>query len=439
LYDATAAPPRDNRRGKSREQRGQAMAVRIADSVGLGGRNHRSDTWAVQTLLIKVRKSRGEPAIGLDGAVGPETIGAIKKFQKEQFGWPTPDGRIDPSGMTLKHLNLLTDSSGPAQVLLEPVIEKRVDRWAVRIGADGQIFVQPGDWLSKYSAAVDGNFYTIWPYMRLNQDGQFIAIANPNLIHVGESLYHIPTFLNFRKRNDLPTEQVPQPGPISEDEKKKLTKEFLSHEYGLKGNNLEPLADALQAVEYADAALTVAEVAGLVAEGTVLAGVATGVSLAAAIPGSVFGGIIMLLNELETAEKLAGMRAVAYSTVAWAFGDDAGRTDFPGYSRQLEINQRAAAGNITEAGILRCKKAWTESTIKAKQELERSALGRYGSGRREKSRKVLIDAARRRLMLAGQNDRKALCTFIMQTFDGKLRGNELEVWQANYNAFLYNE
>ena len=51
---------------------------------------------------------------------------------------------------------------------------------------------------------MDGNFYTIWPYMRLNADGKFLAIANPNLIRAGETLYHIPTFLEFYKKNSLP-------------------------------------------------------------------------------------------------------------------------------------------------------------------------------------------------------------------------------------------
>src|SRR3712207_6626098 len=100
------------------------MAIRISESVGAGGRNNRPDVWSIQTLLIKIRKSQGLPAIQLDGHIGPETIGAIKAFQKDQFGWPNPDGRVDIAGNTLKHLNLLTDTSGPAKYLLEPVITK---------------------------------------------------------------------------------------------------------------------------------------------------------------------------------------------------------------------------------------------------------------------------------------------------------------------------
>lgn len=413
------------------------MALRVAGSVGERGTNNRTDVWNVQVLLIKVRKGQGEPAIELDGRIGPETIGAIKKFQKQQFGWANPDGRVDPNGNTLKHLNLLTDKSGPAKYLLEPVTTKRQGRWEVTIGADGEIFVRPGDWLSKYSAAVDGDFYTIWPYMRPTDDGQFISIRDPKLIIAGESLYHIPTFLKFRKQHDLPEVDVPQPKVMTDSEKKKLSEEFISSNFNLRGDNAKALADALTYLDHADAALTVAEVAGLIAEGTVLAGVATAASLAAVF-GSMVGGVIALLNVLETGQRLAGMRGVAYASVAWAFDDDKTDRHFPGFSRTLEQRLRYG-GQVSESEVNRCKRAWADAVIATKNELEKKALGPYGYGRSMKSQKLLIGAAKKRIVLAGEGNRQELCRFIMQSFDRELKGQVLIAWQSSRNEYVYND
>jgi len=97
------------------------MRVTLRKSVGEGGENNENEVILVQTLLSKVRKSQGKREISVDGDAGPETIGAIREFQRSQFGWTGPqlDGRIDPQGNTLKNLNML---ASPALVLLiEPV------------------------------------------------------------------------------------------------------------------------------------------------------------------------------------------------------------------------------------------------------------------------------------------------------------------------------
>jgi putative peptidoglycan binding protein len=413
----------------TRGQEGE-MGLHIADPVGDGGLNRRTDVWGVQTLLIKIRKAQGDPGIQLDGYIGPETIGAIRKFQTRQFGWQDPDGRVDPNGITLKHLNLVTDTSGPTTTLLEPVTVKRQGRWELKIGADGQIVVRPGDWLSKYSALMDGNFYTIWPYMRFNADGKFVAIANPNLIRVGESLYHIPTFLDFYKKNSLPPPPVPQQKPLSEEERRKVTESFLSGEYNLTGDRLHAVSKALDHLNEADSALTVIDVAGLIAEGGVLAGAATGIALANAILGA-FGLIIASLNALETMSRMAGMRAVAYATVAWAFNEPS-----PAFSRELEGRMRD--GLTGQPEINRCKRAWTNAAMSAVTELKKAALGRYGNGRSPKSQAFLIESAKQRLVAAGEGDRKKLCLFLMKAFEDNFSGELLNIWKAGYD-YLYNQ
>jgi hypothetical protein len=411
------------------------MTITIRGPVGQCTGNDRMDVWNVQVLLVKVRTAKGEPPIGIDGRVGPETIGAIKSFQKQQFGWANPDGRVDPQGNTLKHLNLLTDQSGNERHLLEPVTTFKQGRWEVKVGADGEIIVKPGDWLSKYSAAVNGNFYTIEPYMRRTDDGQFIRIRDPNLITAGESLYHIPTLVKLIEKSNMPAVELPTPTPLSDSEKKKLSEQFIASEFNLQGDNVKVLADGLQVLEVGDAALTVAEVAGLVAEGTVLAGLATAAALGAAF-GGIVAGVISFINVSQTGEKMTGMRAVAYASVAWAFEDDKMDRQFPGISRKLMIN--ISAGGVTPAEISRNKRAWADAVIETKKRLELTSLGRLRNAG-AKTQKLLIASGKRRLTLAGNDNRQQLCRFIMKSFEGQLSGSQLVAWKNTCADFVYNE
>jgi hypothetical protein len=61
--------------------------------------------------------------------------------------------------------------------------------YEVTINADRSIRVRPGDWLSKYSKAIYGDFVHIGGFKR-KTGNQYTAIANVNVIHVGETLYH---------------------------------------------------------------------------------------------------------------------------------------------------------------------------------------------------------------------------------------------------------
>ncbi|MCL2020553.1 MAG: peptidoglycan-binding protein [Betaproteobacteria bacterium] len=70
----------------------------ITGSVGFCGKNSPADVGKVQTLL----KSKGLYTGRVDNICGSKTIAAIKDFQANFMG--TPDGRIDPNGVTWKKL-----------------------------------------------------------------------------------------------------------------------------------------------------------------------------------------------------------------------------------------------------------------------------------------------------------------------------------------------
>src|SRR5262245_11187080 len=90
------------------------MAKQIGGSVGQGGRNTRADVVTVQELLNRVSDSQGGPPspVAVDGLIGPETVGAVTRFQKKNFGWS--DGRVDPNGHTLARLSAYADMAGGA-------------------------------------------------------------------------------------------------------------------------------------------------------------------------------------------------------------------------------------------------------------------------------------------------------------------------------------
>lgn len=77
------------------------MAILLGGSVGRGAFNNPADVRVVQHLLNDVGTPGARP-LKVDGAVGPLTISAILAFQRSNGG--STDGRIDPTGATLKRL-----------------------------------------------------------------------------------------------------------------------------------------------------------------------------------------------------------------------------------------------------------------------------------------------------------------------------------------------
>lgn len=75
------------------------MAEQISSSVGTSGRNLRTDVVIVQRLLTENGFNSGK----IDGICGSKTVNAIIGFQSRFL--TRPDGRVDPNGNTLRHLN----------------------------------------------------------------------------------------------------------------------------------------------------------------------------------------------------------------------------------------------------------------------------------------------------------------------------------------------
>ncbi len=78
----------------------------LQSAVGAGAPNLHADVVAVQTLL----KQAGLYPFMVDGVFGPKTKAAILKFQQTFIN--NPDGRVDPNGVTWKHLVAAAARSG---------------------------------------------------------------------------------------------------------------------------------------------------------------------------------------------------------------------------------------------------------------------------------------------------------------------------------------
>ncbi len=76
--------------------------------------NHPGDVAVVQDLLDTVPARLGGPSklLKVDGVSGPKTLHAIREFQRRGLGFHWPDGRVDPGGKTIRHLQETAGKNG---------------------------------------------------------------------------------------------------------------------------------------------------------------------------------------------------------------------------------------------------------------------------------------------------------------------------------------
>jgi peptidoglycan hydrolase-like protein with peptidoglycan-binding domain len=78
----------------------------ISHPVGVNAPNHQADVSVIQDLLDMIPVAQGGPntLLKVDGITGPKTLHAIREFQHRGCGFHWPDGRVDPGGKTIQHL-----------------------------------------------------------------------------------------------------------------------------------------------------------------------------------------------------------------------------------------------------------------------------------------------------------------------------------------------
>ena len=141
------------------------MAITLSASVGIGGINKPVDVLTIQTSLNRIPTLQGGPTplLAPDSKIGPNTIGAITRFQKVHLKFS--DGRIDVGKATHQKLNTLLDTlplvpdsslgnlaaspnAWPSAELQAPILA-RVQELLAKTEAAGMV----GPWLSALSPA----------------------------------------------------------------------------------------------------------------------------------------------------------------------------------------------------------------------------------------------------------------------------------------------
>ena len=189
--------------------------------------------------------------------------------------------------------------------------------YRVEVQEDGAILVKPRDWLSKYSAAIHHNLTTLdvfyWPPVRAG--GDLTPIVDKNRLQVGDTVIHKPTWDSWKLRRPgvvRPGELI-RPGEMD-------TEEFLRRlhdECGVSGERLTRMSSVLTGTKWRD-----------LNEATALKQLwyLTEQALGG-MPGflDIFKWwvqtLLVLLDAQEKPLRLQGLRAIAYATTAFAFGD----------------------------------------------------------------------------------------------------------------------
>ena len=113
----------------------------ITASVGRGGRNVPNDVRILQCGLNVTRASSGLRPIAIDGLVGPETLGAIREFQRRNN--LLMDGRMDVNGPAITRLRGMVGSEAaifaPIVAQLLPLRDK-LQMLAIQSTGDSSLF-----------------------------------------------------------------------------------------------------------------------------------------------------------------------------------------------------------------------------------------------------------------------------------------------------------
>ena len=351
---------------KSVEMKATTMSdtqTTIQGSVGAGGKNSTIDTYVVQFLLNVARARIDISPIGSDGDVGPETIGAIRDFQIKGFG--AADGRVDVDvdvdGRSFRRL--VEIYSEPVLASPRNYVRGRHGRYKVLVGVDGRVFARNGDWLSKYSAAINGDYIHVYDFGRMIY-GQLHLLRNVNLIRAGEVLYHIPTWRAYMQgKSAVPP---PIPPPLDAIQKKRITEDALNGGFNIKWNVgikiADLVGDILQGSEF------VLEIIYYLFP--ILEGLAEANAIII-LPFETYGLVRDFCNASDTDLRMYGMGAAAYSTTAWAFGER-----IPEGSPEIRRNHQAQPATPEQMRPL--DDAWrtaAHAAVSAQKKFAREYLG----------------------------------------------------------------
>jgi hypothetical protein len=175
--------------------------LHIADSVGTGGANRRDDVRVVQSLLnVAYDRLRTPPrTIPVDGFAGPDTLAAIRQFQRAELG--SDDGLVDPAGTTIARLNVV--ASAPPRMAasaraasLQPASRAALDAvplartWVEHALTHLRLLIEPGAWRGGLEIRSE-RFHTVNTHFHLDRNAGSARAAIALLITVFERIEQV--------------------------------------------------------------------------------------------------------------------------------------------------------------------------------------------------------------------------------------------------------
>lgn len=314
--------------------------------------------------------------------------------------------------------------------------EYTANGWTVLVAPNGAITVQPGDWLSKYAVAIYGNYQHVGRNFG-RKDGQGhvrsfdeIPGANINVIHVGETIYHMP---RYRLR---PGDGAPDAKPLTEAEARQLIEETLRRDYGLTGSQLQKAADLVSYLGWgarggsmgavgAEIVIFYATEVGVLSSvgGAFFTGIVGAVGTAAGVAGALLVPVIAVIG-LVRARSIhvtnTALRAVGYATVAWSFEDP----------KPMSLPERIRRNVLDSVQIdpvkelERVETAWRQAVGSVYASLDQEA----------RRKKVAAETLKGVYRYAGNKNRKEMGTALMIELANQKFSRKLEK-----NQFLYSE
>jgi len=286
------------------------------------------------------------------------------------------------------------------------------------IANTGAISVNKSDWLSKYSAAIHNNFYTVHEYARIDDSSNLNIIRNVDLIYEGETIYHIPTHNIYSKQYKAKSEYVL---PITEQQKKRITKNILEQNYHVRGERLKILQRAISILGHVNDAATLAEIAGFLSEsGTV--GTLSNITSIVAIILFPVDQLINLLNAYDSGLRMFCFRSIAYTYTAFAFNDPP-----PKPSREIIKNKRVVGPGyegteIIEKDIAEFKVEWDKTSKSVYREIKKYIESKV---MHEKGYRILLKS-----LLS--EDKREFCKKLLFGFEDRVGHTALYTWKRNY-------
>lgn len=246
---------------------------------------------------------------------------------------------------------------------------------------NGLILIHPGDWISKYSAVLEGNLLQGWDnFARWEKSvGAVVPLANPHLIHAGEHLFYIPAFSQSVGRIPERLRQKKLKKGIEQEVKQLRNKVIkdLAKKFKLTPKEHQKAQDVLEVAGWAGDGLRFAGVIAAMAGKGALATIATSAGGLLIIPAAI-AGCFKAANQWEFGFEVVGFEASAYAITMFGYGllelpPSASLIPTPDFNAKYEAHW-GGPSERTQREAKKAEKAWQrgalDGLISMKQQVE---------------------------------------------------------------------